>query len=133
MTIRDPTWTHFILDGEKVDLDCGAARKLTTPSRRSRRPDRQCATWLSETLAHIIGPATGIDDAGVQMQAGHARTRWLRMPRFVPPSPGSAHFIVARTLFGTFAATLNLGSTSSVMSYFNVEAKRIATSLSLRL
>ena len=36
-------------------------------------------------------------------------------------------------LFGTFAATLYLESTSSVMSYFKVDAKRMATSLSLRL
>jgi hypothetical protein len=41
------------------------------------------------------------------------------------------HFMLTRTLFGTLAATLYCESTNSVMSYFNVEAKRIATSLSL--
>ena len=43
------------------------------------------------------------------------------------------YFIPASTLFGTLAATLYFESTSSVMSYFNVEAKRIATSLSVNL
>jgi hypothetical protein len=47
------------------------------------------------------------------------------------PSPG--HFISARTLFGTFATTLYFESTSSAMSYFSVDANRMATSLSLSL
>jgi len=57
---------------------------------------------------------------------------WLMYPETDESAP-VFYFIVERMLFGTFAATLYFASTSSVMSYFSVDANRIATSLSFRL
>jgi hypothetical protein len=52
---------------------------------------------------------------------------WLGYPE------SRVYFIVLNTLFGILATTSYLGSTNSAMSYFSVEAKSIATSLSLSL
>src|SRR5437763_1260607 len=54
-------------------------------------------------------------------------------PSILAADCGGSYFIVARMLFGTLATTLYFESTNSVMSYFNVDAKRIATSLSVSL
>jgi hypothetical protein len=68
-----------------------------------------------------------------KLRLSMARVKSFSFAGFNAHMAGRVHFIVANTLFGILATTSYLGSTNSAMSYFSVEAKSIATSLSLSL
>jgi hypothetical protein len=103
-------------------------------------PDHQ---FVCATLRTILGKHTTIFFNYIPVDRPHADQKWMvvcpkgaekyLLLRCYLRSCTASCFIPARILRGTLATTLYLESTSSVMSYFRIAAKRIATSLSLSL
>jgi len=87
-----------------------------------------CLFWAGGSPQTAYGKAS---TQQVPVERAQFRRRWR--PRSKGDrSPIRYYFSWVSALFGTFATTVYLGSTSSVMSYFRTAQSRTATSLSLR-
>ena len=107
-------------------------KRHSTASNAEQEAEFPCRTSTQQLLPdrlpfkHLRRPFLSLNRMATQrLSLNSMDSCACRMPEHI-----LIYFIVERMLLGTFAATLYRESTNSVMSYFRVEAKRIATSLS---